>query len=74
MFPPTPGAVAIRDVETGKQRMAYIYYCSGSEVSLQSCSNNVYQSTTYAEYWYNRVTAAIECQQKGINFKSELIP
>ena len=69
------GAAAIReDVESGNNTLVYRYYCSGSEVSLQSCSNNTHHTNDYDNYadsWYYHPRAAVECQQDGINNTSK---
>ena len=66
------GAVAIGNTRFKKiKKFVYIYFCSGSEMSLQLCTKSTYLLGFDAEYWYTRSKAAVECQQLNINLTSK---
>ena len=63
------GAVAIGR-SNFNNRIVYRYYCSGNEALLQLCPKSA--QNNYADNWYNRPRAAVECQQMSINLTSKL--
>ena len=66
------GAFAIGSITSdSRNRMCFRYHCNGNEASLQSCTK--YSLSSYAESWYNRPRAAVECQQMNINLTSKII-